>query len=1055
MLVMVFCGLASAWAQRAISGTVRGTDGGALIGVTVLVKGSSVGTVTDIDGHYSLSVPEGYNTVLYTYTGYKPQEVVLGASAVYDISMEEGLELGEVVVTGLGIKREEKALGYAVQKVKGEELALSQETNVLNALAGKVSGVQVISGSSATPGASTKVRIRGVNGLTGGDPLYVIDGTPMANNNFSSSTSGPDYGNLANNLNPDDIQELTVLKGPAATAIYGERGKYGVVLITTKKGGPQAKGVGVNFRTSVSVDNIYVLPEYQNEYAGGYSQSFIDVVDPVDGQTYKRLNYSADESWGPRMDGTLYRPWYSWYPGTDDYGVEIPLVPAEDNVRDFFETGITNTNSLDAQGGNEDVGFRLGFTNMNQSSVIPNSTFDRNSLAVNAYYNITPDLRAEVNMTVLDENSTGRTSFGYSPVFGNPVQSFNQWFQRQLTMDELRNYRNADGTLRSWNIRSPFDPRPLYWDSPYFTVFENYPTDGRSRYFGNMALTYQLSDKFSIKGTFHRDNYTQRIEERIASGGLELDYYREFAATGTEDNYELLGTYSENFGRVTLDINAGGNLRKNRFHSNNGATAGGLNSPNLFNLGASVDRPTLTSVINRKNVQSLFAAATVGIDNTYYLGATVRNDWSSALPVDNNSYLYSSANAAVVFSEWLQSDILTFGKLRASVAQVGSDLDPYQIAFTYGIGTPYGSDPSFTVPDQLPNENLRPAITTSWEAGLDLSFFQNRIDLDLTYYNNVNKDEILAIQIPGASGFQTALINAGEIVSRGIELGLGATPVQSRDFTWRTRINVARNTTRVEKLYEDLENYKLADGIGAARWGGFTLNAFVGQEWGLMRGNGYTYLDGHEGDEDYIVIDEDGYYVWNTNKDLGSMLPEMTGGFLNSFKFGGFVLDINLDFQIGGQFFSVTKMFNNYSGLGIETVGNNDKGNPIRDAVADGGGIKVTGVLEDGTPHEAYVEAIDYYASLFGFHEKWVYDASYVKIRDISLGYNLPTSVIAKTPFQSVRIALTARNPWLIYSAVKGLDPSEILPGSSPLAFEERGQLPSVRSFGINLNVGF
>lgn len=1056
LLVMTVCAFVTVQAQRVISGTVKGSDGSALIGASVLVKGTTVGTVTDFDGYYSLTVPEGQNTLVFTYTGYDAQEVMLGASNMVNVTLEEGVELGEIVVTGLGIKREEKALGYSVQRISGEDLAINQETNILNAMAGKVSGVQILSGASSQPGGSAKVRIRGVNGLTGGDPLFVVDGTPIANNNFSSGTAGPDYGNLASTINPDDVEDITVLKGPAATAIYGERGKFGVVLITTKKGKPVQKGVGVTVRTGLSIDKLYLLPEYQNEYAGGYDGEWHSQVDPVDGKTYNVLEYYADESWGPRMDGTPYRPWYSWYPGTPEYGLEIPLSPQPDNVRDFFETGMTNTNSVEFTSGTDRLAFRAGLTNLNQKGIFPNSKFTRNSLALSTSYDITDNLTFDVNLNVVADNSKGRVSFGYSPTFGNPVQSFNQWFQRQLTMKELEEYKTSTGVNRTWNIESPLSPTPLYWDSPYFTVFENAPTDSRNRYFGNVGMTYKLTDNLSIRAAMHRDNYANRIEERIGSGGLELDYYRELVVTGTEDNYEVVGSYDREFGGVKLDLNVGGNLRQNRYRANNGATAGGLSSPNLFTLAASVDRPVLSSVTQKKNVQSVFGAATLSFFDTYYIGGTLRNDWSSALPVDNNSYLYSSLNAAVVFSEWIgTNNILSFGKLRGSIAQVGSDLDPYQIDFTYGIGTPYGSDASYQVPDQLPPTNLRPAITTSWEAGIDLAFFNAALALDFTIYNNINKDDILAVQIPGSSGFSTALINAGKIVSKGFEVGLRAKPVSGRNFKWTTGLNIARNTTTVEELYEDLENYKLADGIGGTGWGGLTLNAFVGQEWGLLKGRGYTYLEGHEGDENYRIISASGGYVATANKDLGSILPDFTGGFLNSFQFGPIQLDINLDFQIGGKFFSVTKMFNNYSGLGIESAATNDNGKNVRDAIEDGGGIKVTGVLADGTPHEVYVPAVTYYARGFGFHEFWIYDASYVKIRDISLGYSIPTKVLGNGPVQNLRVALVAKNPLLIYSAVKGIDPSEILPGSNNLAFEERGQLPSARSFGINITVGF
>lgn len=1048
VLALVCFAIGFTMAQRTISGTVTDEKGEALIGASILAKGTSSGTVTDVDGKFSLNLPAGADALVISYTGFSTQEVTVGSQTTLSIKLVEGVMLETAVVTALNISRDEKSLGYSVQQVGGEDLTRVQETNIVGALAGKVAGVQAVTSAGAAVGGSAKVRVRGVSGLTGGDPLFVVDGTPLANNNFSSSTGGADYGNLASDINPEDIENISVLKGPAATALYGERAKYGVVMVTTKKGRAR-QGLGITFKSSLSVENVYILPEYQNEYAGGYDQNFIEVVDPVDGQTYQTLDYSADESWGPRIDGTVYRPWWSWY-DDENYGTTVPLTANPDNVRDFYDTGTTNTNSIAFSGGAGNLGYRVGFTNLNQKGIVPNSEFNRNNVNVSINADVSKKFTVIANLNMVFSNGSGRPSFGYSPIFGNSTQSFNQWFQRQLDIDELRNYKAADGSFRTWNIRSTSDPRPLYWDSPFFAVTENIPTDSRNRYFGDITLRYALTNTLSIQGAVRRDNFNQRIEERIASGGLEEAYYREYVSDGQEDNFELLATYQQNFGEISVDANLGGNLRQNRFHENNAATVGGLNVPNLFNLGASVDRPTLSSRITRKDVQSVFAALNLGYKNFLYVGGTLRNDWSSALPVDNNSYLYPSGNVSLVFSELLGTDFLSYGKLRASVAQVGSDVDPYRIAFSYGIGTPYGSSPSFNVPDLLPNEGLRPAITTSWEAGVDLRFMGDRLGLDVTYYNNNSEDEILAIQVPGSSGFSTALINAGNIQSKGFEVGLTAEPVSGSNFSWTTRINFANNRTEIIELTEGISNYKLADGIGGQGWGGLTLNAAIGEQWGLLRGGGYTYIEG----SDLPRINANGSYVRTANKDLGSILPDFTGGFTNTFQIYGLEIGAHIDFQAGGKFFSVTKMFNNYSGLGAETVGNNDKGNPIRNPIEEGGGIGVNGVLADGTETTVYVEPITYYARLFGFHEKWIYDASFIKLREVSIGYNLPKRLFGSGGIQSLKIALIARNPLLIYSAVEGIDPSEILPGANNLVFEERGQLPSVRSYGISITLG-
>ncbi len=1069
VLGLMLFAIGSILAQRTVSGTVTDQNGDPLLGASVLIKGTSTGTITDIDGNYSVRVPEGSNTLVISYTGFNTLEVEIGNQSVINITMQEGITLSEAVVTALGVQREEKALGYAVQEVGGDQLTISNDVNFVSSLSGKVAGVQVIASSGASIGGSAKVRVRGVSSLVGGDPLYIVDGTPIANENFSSGDGGSDYGNLAADIPTTDIEKISVLKGPAATALYGERAANGVVMITTKKGSFGKKGLGVTVSSTVSADRVYVLPEYQNEYAGGYDQNWEEVTDPVNGQSYRVLNYSADESWGPKMDGTTYRPFWSWYPGTPEYGTTEPLSPNPDNVRDFFDTGITNINNVSIDGGGENTGFRFGFTNVNQSGVIPNSSLDRNSVNLNVRHKLAERLTLGVNANLVFTNGSGRPEFGYSTRGGNPVNSFNQWFQRQLDMDRLRDYKNPDGTFRSWNIRSPFDPTPLYWDSPFFSVYENVRTDGRDRYFGDINLAYEVFDGLTITGALRRDNFTQRIEERVATGGLEEPWYREFAANGTEDNYELIANYQKDFGKISFDAMAGGNIRHNTYHQNDVSTVGGLTAPNLFNTSASVDRPAVSSEIREKTVRSLFGSANVGFNGVAFVGFTVRNDWSSSLPAENNNYLYPSVSGSLVFSELLNTSWLSFGKVFGSVAQVGADIDPYLTNSVYDFGTPYGSNSSFVVPNLLPNTNLEQTLSTSWEVGLDMRLFNDRLGFNLTHYQVATENDILRVQVPGASGYGEALVNAGRITSQGIELALYGTPVRTSNVTWDISVNLARNTSEVEELYEDLTNYKLADGIGGSRWGGFTVNARVGEEWGLANGRGFTYDD-----QGRLVIDELGRYVVTANKDLGSILPDYTGGVLNTLNFKGIELRAMVDFQVGGQFFSTTRMFNAYSGLGAETVGDNALGNPVRDPLTDqsgnpiagasialsdagsnSGGILVEGVSASGEPLSVIVEPQTYYGRLFGLHERWLYDASFIKLREVSLGYNIPKKALGKLPVQSLKLSVIGRNLWLIDSKVDGIDPSEILPGANNLVFEERGGLPGVRSIGAKLTVGF
>ncbi len=1031
-------------AQNMVSGTVTDQDNEPLIGASILVKGTSQGTVTDFDGKFELEVPANATTLVVSYTGFTSQEVEIGNQTTFNISLAEGVLLTEAVVTGLGIEREKKSLGYAVQEVSGEAVSSVGDQNVVSALTGKVAGVQVLSASGAQLGGSANIRIRGANSLTGGQPLFVVDGTPISNANFSGQHTGRDWGNFASDINPDDIESISVLKGPAATAIYGNRGAGGVVLITTKKGN-KGKGIGVTYTGSVTADRVYILPEYQNEYGGGYTQDFIPVTDPVDGQTYNTLNYAADESWGPRMDGTLYRPWWSWFPG-DDYGTQIPMSAQPDNVRDFFDTGITFNNNIALSGGNETTTFRLSFTHINQNGVLPNSELKRTNIGINASTKLTDKLTLGTSVNFVDIAGLGRPTFGYS---GHAVNSFNQWFQRQLDIDRLRDYRNPDGTFRSWNIRSATNLRPLYWDSPFFTRYEDASTDSRDRYFGNISLTYEINENLSIAGFLRRDDYTFRNETRNGTGGLALDDYNEFVANGREDNYEFLGNFNKNFGDISVDANVGANIRRNNFHSNTLGVVGGLNAPNLYNLKASTDRPVAQNRITNQTVRSVYGGANFGFKSMLYLGFTIRNDWSSTLPVENNSYLYPSVTGSFVFSELLNSTFLSFGKIRGSFAQVGSDIGPYQTQFTYNAGTPYGSTGAFTLPNTLINENLRPALSSSYEFGVELRFLNDRIGLDATYYNNDAEDQILTLTVPGSSGFSAAIINAGNINSKGFELALNVAPVRTSKVNWDIYFNAATNESTVVELAEGLENRQL----DSWAWGGLSVNAPVGQEWGQFTGRGFTYLDSAPG---VPVINEDGSYVRTNNKDLGGLLPDWTGGIRNVLDVGNFSVSAFIEFQAGGQFHSVTRMFTAYSGLSAETVGNNDKGNPIRDPVDQGGGVRVDGVLADGTPHTVYVDPQTHYSGhLFAMNERWMYDASYIKFRELSVGYNFPSKLLSSTPIRSLKLSVIARNLWLIHSNVDGIDPSEISPGANNYVYEENGILPGVRSLGLNLRVGF
>ena len=754
------------------------------------------------------------------------------------------------------------------------------------------------------------------------------------------------------------------------------------------------------------------------------------------------MNYSADESWGPRMEGQMVRHWDSWYEG-ESFGELRPLLPNENNVRDFFETGVTMNTGVALSGGDEETLFRLSLNHIDQKGVIPGSELLKNNVSFNGSTKLTDKLKASLNFNFTSTQGQGRPASGYTG--RNPVNSFNQWFQRQLDMDRLENYKNPDGTYRTWNIRSPSNTRPLYWDNPYYEVYENAPRDKRDRVYGNFGLTYDFTEELSVSAFARTDFFNQKIEERVASGGLDLDEYYISQRIGREDNYEILAQYDKNFGGVSLVANAGGNIRRNFYDTMGERTQGGLSVPDFYNIDASIDRPDVSNYYSEKTVRSVYGSVSLGYMSTIFLDLTARNDWSSALPKANNSYFYPSISTSFVFTELMgNTNFLNFGKLRLSYAQVGSDVSAYDIAQVYDVGTPYGSLPALTVPNTYPNPNLRPALSSSYEAGVDLRFLQRRLGLDVTYYRNDNKDQIINLTVPGSSGITQAKVNAGNIRSEGLEVMLSATPITNQDFNWDMTLNFARNTNQVVELYQDQGNRQLQ----SAYWG-MTLNAKVGEPWGTLIGTGYTYDE----ETGLPMINPDGSYVENQNQDLGTVLPDFTGGFRNTLTYKNFDLTAFLDFQKGGQFYSVTKMFLPYSGLAAETAGLNDLGNPKRDPVDQGGGIPVTGVVEGEGVQTVYVDPSEHYKGLFGVHEEYIYDASYVKLREVRLGYTLPSKLMAKWPIHSANVAFIAKNLWLIHSNVDGLDPSEFAAGGNGYSYFEAGLLPGVRSYGFNIRV--
>lgn len=1038
--------------ERIISGTVTiESDAMPLPGVTVLVKGTQNGTSTDMDGHYSIQANSG-DILVFSFVGFITQEIQISQQGTLNIALQESMQgLEEIVITALGITRDKKSLGYATQEVEGEAFSLTNQQNVLGSLSGRVAGVQVMGSSGASMGGTQKIKIRGVNSIGGADqPLIVVDGTPISNANFSGSDQA-DYGNLAQDVNPNNIESVNVLKGPAASALYGIRGQYGVIMITTKKGQKGPQKVSVDYSSTFSVESAYDFIELQNLYGGGSSQTFRTLDN---GQPY--VDMSVDESWGPRMDGTPVRQVFSFYPQDPEYGQLTPFLPHPNNIKNFYNTGTSFSNDISVSGGNENTSYRLSANNTKVEGVVPNTKLDRTNISLSASLDLSKKISVLSNINYAT-NSGRRPSQGSE--YGGSYMV--QWFQRNIDMKRLRNYKYQDGTYLHWNIGRPnsttgevSDFEPLYWNNPYFEAFENTSEDKRDRFFGDVGFQYKIIPELEVSAYIRTDMFTQNIQSRQAFGGTRLPSFSIGKYQNKEFNYEVLAQYKKSWKNFSLDASVGGNIYDREYTYLYQETVGGLSSPGFYNIEASIDRPDVTSYLLEKQIRSFYSLVSLGYKGTYYIDASIRNDNSSTLPKDNNSYWYPSVSTSVVFSELLDWEPLSFGKIRASYAQAGSDLSPYQTSKYYGVGTVYQGTNTMYVPDNLNNPDIEPSFSNSYEAGLELEFFHNRLGLDLTYYQQKNKNQILNLDISGTSGYSSTVINAGLIENDGFELSLNATPVQNETFSWDMTFNINKNNSEVVSLAPGIDVYT----YGSTTYSSVTsyLNSYQGKPFGSLVGQAYQ----RDPSTGQILLGDNNMPLYtDATHDFGTVLPDFNGGFQSNLRIGQFNIAAMIDFQGGGQFFSRSKMLSVRTGQDILTVATNENGMNVRDPLEDGGGVQVHGIsATTGEQVSAFVDARSYYRNEIGrrIYEEWLYDASYVKLREVRIQYNLGENIIRHLPFETMSFALFARNPVMIWQeAPKGINPSEISTGAQSISWFESGQLPSVRSIGFNLNVTF
>jgi TonB-linked SusC/RagA family outer membrane protein len=1056
-----------------IRGTVTSSeDGSVMPGASVIVKGTTIGTLSDADGNYVLRVPADATELVVSFVGMKTQDVRIEGRTIIDIVMDVDI-LGqfEVVVTALGITRERKALGYSVQDVGGDDITTARDPNVINSLQGKLAGVQISAGQGAV-GAGSRIIIRGLKSLSGeNQPLFVVDGVPFLNNLSSvGSTGGQDYGNAAADINPNDIETITILKGANAAAMYGSRAANGVVMITTKSGKGE-QGLGVSLQQNMMWDTPLVWAGVQNDYGQGYDGQF----EYVDGNG-NGTNDNVDESWGPPLDGRLIPQYDSPYDPITGVRTPTPWIAHPDNVKDLIELGYTSTTNLAVTSGSDKANVRVSLARQDTKGVYPNTDERRHSFSINTGASLTKKLKVDASAMYVHLRNNNLPGSGYSTL--NPLYTYYMWGGRQVDTKSLR---------ERWMETDPVTGRPFNWnhsyhDNPYFTLHKNVHTRERDRIFGKLAMSYLFTDWLSAQVRLGTDYYSQTRKEQYAKGSNDFPEgkFDDFGEIVNETNIDGLLAFNKEFGDISVAATVGANLK--RYYARTQEThVAELIIPDLYAVSNAQVTPTTALNIYQDEIQSVYGTASVGFRNWIFLDVTSRNDWSSTLPKGNDSYFYPSVSLSWILTDMLnlQSNTLSYLKLRGGYAKVGSPATRYKLATTYSSEQPFNGSPRLTLGNTIPALDLKPETTTSIEVGAEAKFFMNRLGIDLALYKENTTDQIMDIAVSATTGFSTKTINAGEVQNKGIELMLTGTPVKTSAFSWEIDVNFTRNKNEVISLTEDMQYLNLFSGS----WGTY-VQARPGQLYGNIYGRSVVRENKTVDDiglatySGRMIINPSSGAVVRTPESviLGNIVPTWMGSIRNNFFYKNLNFNFLLDTRQGSDVYSITYMFGVYSGMLEETVGNNDKGNPKRDPVAEGGGVRAEGVYgrigadgmpeyldADGNPTTTPVENTVYeecqYSSIngegiYGKPGLSVFDASYIKLREVVLGYTFNQPFIRNLGIQSINLSFVGRNLAILHKNVPHIDP-EIGFSAGRIQGMESTQLPSLRSFGFDLRVSF
>ena len=1030
--LFVLPALAAAQQSATISGRVTSDAGLGLANTSVFLQGTNIGTLTDDDGSYSFTVaPQNVTGDSATLTarriGYKQASVridLVPGSITRDITLETmATQLQAVVTTALGLQKEKSQLGSAQQQLSTEELNTTRSQNFVDQLQGKVSGLSIT--GSGTAGGSTKIVLRGSNSINGNNtPLFVVDGMPVANDNRGSSpdggslsNTGVDAGSTINDINPDDIETISVLKGPNAAALYGSRAANGAIIITTKHG--RSGQVRTQLNTSYSWERPSIFIDWQNLYGQGSAGNF-KYVDGKGGG----INDNYDQSYGPRLDG---RP-------IDQFtGPQQPWVAHPDNVDSFFDTGHTFSTTIAVAGGTDNANARLSIGNTNIAGVIPANKFHNITGSLGGELKLGSRISTTASLQYARNNAKNRPGMGYNTGI---MEQF-LWFGRQVDMDALRDKMyDEEGNLFNWNHN--------FHNNPFWLQYDNPQHDNRQRVITSASGTYKVNDWLGATVRAGLDSYNWRIERTFAKGNLAFtnaNYAGAFTFVNqynSENNIDFLLNANRSLtSRISMDGLFGATRRYSEFRTDQTYTAG-ISVPGIYNVSNAAISPTLNNFYSERQTNSVYGSLAFTWDGWWTVEGTARNDWSSTLPRGNNSYFYPSVNTSVVLTDAipsLASNALSYLKLRAAYAQVGNDAPPYQLASTYnGVSNKFGSLPQYELSSNIANFDLKPELTNSFEVGAEVGFFDNRISLDASYYDKSTRNQIINLVVSSTGGFLTKSLNAGEITNHGYEALVTAIPLRTDDFEWTTSFNFARNRSEVVSLAPGLNTVILASQRAA------TVEARVDEPYGALYGRTYK-RDEATGE----LLLSNGLPQQGPTERLGNINPDWTGGWSNTLKYRQFTLGFLLDIRQGGETFSNTNMMCEQSGACSNTLLGRevDWNNP---------GIVGKGIDEEtGQPNTTNVTSEQWFQAKWLINEAYTYDLSYVKLREMRVGYDLPSSIVGRLSASAANISLVARNLWT-HKNIPNIDPEFAYSSGNAQGFEYM-PIPQNRSIGINVQI--